>query len=299
MEAAKPTRSGSSGSHEAYAEINGVRLHYLEQGEDPLILFLHGFPDCWYSWNKFLPAFATDHRAVAVDMRGFNLSSMPEALDAYQVPVLVEDIRGLIEKLGATQCTLVGHDWGGVIAWHFAYAHPNLLDKLIILNAPHPAIFARELASNPDQQKASSYFILFSTPAAEAVLSQNEFALPQQVVFAGGWSTEADRQNYLDCWRRGLTGGLNYYRAAAVGSLLSGAAPSARQFPLPKSKLTVPTLVIWGEKDIALLTGNLEGLDQYVETLQIHRIPHAGHFVQHEQPAEVIASIRRFLAHSA
>jgi epoxide hydrolase 4 len=295
MEAAQPRRLSSSDSRDAYADVNNVRVHYVEQGQGPLILFLHGFPEFWYSWNKFLPEFAADHHAVALDMRGYNLSSMPQAVEAYLAPVLVEDIRGLAEKLGSAKFTLVGHDWGGVVAWNFAYAHPDMLDKLVILNAPHPIIFARELRSNPEQQRASAYFNLFCTPAAEGVLGQNDFALPQQVVFAGNWATETDRQNYLDCWRRGLTGGLNYYRAAALSSVLSGEAPRAHQFTMPKTKLTVPTLVIWGEKDIALLTGNLEGLDQYVETLQVHRIPQAGHFVQHEQPAEVIASMRRFL----
>jgi epoxide hydrolase 4 len=295
MESAQPTRVSSSDPRDAYAEVNNIRLHYVEQGQGPFILFLHGFPEFWYSWNKFLPEFGVDRHAVALDMRGYNLSSMPQDLQAYQAPVLVEDIRALAEKLGATKFTLVGHDWGGVVAWNFAYAHPGMLDKLVIINAPHPAIFARELTNNPEQQKASAYFILFSTPAAEGVLSQNDFALPQQVVFAGNWATETDRQNYLECWRRGLTGGLNYYRAAALGAVLSGETSRAHQLTLPKTKLTVPTLVIWGEKDIALLTGNLQGLDQYVENLQIHRISEAGHFVQHEQPAEVIASMRRFL----
>jgi epoxide hydrolase 4 len=295
MVATKRTRANPSEPREAFAELNNVRLHYVEQGQGPLILFLHGFPEFWYSWKKFLPEFASDHHAVALDMRGFNLSSTPEALEAYQAPVLVEDVRALAEKLGATKCTLVGHDWGGVIAWHFASAHPAMLDKLIILNAPHPLVFARELANNPDQQKASGYFNLFCTPAAEQVLSGGDFALPRQVVFAGNWASDADRQKYLDCWRRGFTGGLNYYRAAALSSFLSGEAPRVNQFVLPKTKLTVPTLVIWGDKDMALLTGNLEGLDQFVENLRIHRIPQAGHFVHHEQTNEVIQSMRRFL----
>lgn len=169
-----------------------------------------------------------------------------------------------------------------------------MLGNLVILNAPHPTVFARELANNPELQKASAYFNLFCTSAAETVLSQNDYVIPSQVVFAGGWASNADREKYLDCWRRGFTGGLNYYRAAALNSFLSGELSPAQQFLLPNNQVIVPTLVIWGEKDIALLTGNLDGLDQYVQNLHIQRVPQAGHFVQHEQPALVIQSMRQF-----
>jgi pimeloyl-ACP methyl ester carboxylesterase len=283
-----------------YAEVNGVRLHYVAQGRGPLILFLHGFPEFWYGWKELLPEFAKDHHAVAMDMRGYNLSSVPANLDAYEIPTLVEDVRALAEKLTADTFVLVGHDWGGVVAWYFAAVHPELLRKLVILNAPHPTVFARELANNPQQQQASSYFNLFSNPEAESVLSQNDFALPQAVVFTGGWASETDRQAYLECWRRGLTGGLNYYRAANLKSILAGEKSDgeksdAGQFASLTRPISVPTLVIWGEKDIALLTGNLDGLDQHVENLQIHRLPSAGHFVVHEQPAAVIDAMRQFL----
>jgi len=287
--------SEARGLRHAYVEVNGVRLHYVEQGTGPVMLFLHGFPDFWYSWNALLPEFAKDHRAVALDMRGYNLSAMPLEVDAYQIPILVEDIRAFAAYLGARPLTLVGHDWGGVIAWHFASAHPAMLEKLIILNAPHPTVFARELTGNPDQQKASAYFNLFCTPEAETVLTQNDFAIPRQVVFMGNWADDADREMYLGSWRRGLTGGLNYYRAASLERFLSGGASRAEQFLPAKGLISVPTLVIWGERDIALTPGNLNGLNHYVESLQIHRVPQAGHFVQHEQPALVIQSMRQFL----
>ena len=281
-------------ARDAYAEVNGVRLHYVEQGQGPLILFLHGFPDFWYGWKDLLPEFARDHHAVAVDLRGFNLSAMPGGLEAYRVPVIVEDIRALAVKLGAQKFVLVGHDWGGVIAWAFAAAHPDRLQKLVIINAPHPVILARELASNPEQQKASAYFNLFATPEAETLLSQNEFAALQRVVL-GTWATDADRQQYLECWRRGLTGGLNYYRAAGLKSPMSGEKPDAGDFPSLTTPITVPTLVIWGEKDTALLPGNLIGLDQQVQSLQILRIPNADHWVVHQEPSLVIHTIRQFL----
>jgi epoxide hydrolase 4 len=282
-------------AHDAYAEVNGVRLHYVEEGKGPLILFLHGFPEFWYAWKDLLPEFAKDHHAVAVDMRGYNFSSMPEAVDAYRVSILVEDVRALAEKLGAKKFVLVGHDWGGVVAWAFAAAHPEMLEKLVIINAPHPSVFARELANNPDQQKASAYFNLFTSPVAEATLSQNDFALVQQSVL-GTWADDEDRKKYLEAWRRGLTGGLNYYRAANLKSPVGGEKADASGVSIPKNPIiAVPTLVIWGLKDTALLQGNLDGLDQYVKVLKIERVPEASHWVVHEQPATVIHAMRLFL----
>src|SRR5579862_5143678 len=162
--------------HHRYAEVNGVKLHYVEQGKGPLIIFLHGFPEFWYEWKDLLPAFAKNYHAVAPDMRGYNLSAMPAAVEDYKVPLIVEDVRALAVKLKAKKFVLVGHDWGGVIAWAFAAVHPEMLDKLVIVNAPHPTVFSRELANNPAQQKASGYFNLFNSPQAEQMLSQNNYA---------------------------------------------------------------------------------------------------------------------------
>src|SRR6202046_451470 len=281
--------------HHRYAEVNDVKLHYVEQGKGPLILFLHGFPEFWYAWKNLLPEFAKDHHAVAVDMRGYNLSDKPGAVEQYRVLLIVEDVRALAVKLKARSFVLVGHDWGGVIAWAFAAAHPEMLEKLVIINAPHPSVFARELANNPDQQKASAYFNLFTSPVAEETLSRNDFVLVQQSVL-GTWANDEDRKKYLECWRRGLTGGLNYYRAANLKSPVGGEKADARGVSIPKNPIiTVPTLVIWGLKDTALLQGNLDGLDQYVKVLKIERVPEGSHWVVHEQPATVIHAVRPFL----
>jgi pimeloyl-ACP methyl ester carboxylesterase len=277
-----------------YAEVNGVKLHYVEQGRGPVILFLHGFPEFWYAWKDLLPDFARDHRAVALDMRGYNLSDKPEPVEAYRVPVIVEDVRALAAKLGARKLVLVGHDWGGVIAWAVAAAHPELIEKLVVVNAPHPAVFARELAANPAQQKASSYFNLLTSPAAETILSANQFE--PLLSLLKGWATEEDRRQYREAWGRGLAGGLNYYRAAglrspaAPGAIPGGTAPLAAASPIQ-----APTLVIWGEADTALLTGNLDGLEEHVRHLQVRRIPDGSHWVIHEQPALVIRYMREFL----
>jgi pimeloyl-ACP methyl ester carboxylesterase len=287
--------SSSSSGGDAYAEVNGVRLHYVEQGNGPLILFLHGFPEFCYAWRNLLPDFAKDHHAVALDMRGYNLSEMPKGVDAYRIPAILEDVRALAVNWGAKPFVLVGHDWGGVIAWCFAAAHPEMLEKLVIINAPHPLILARELATNPEQQKASAYFNLFTSPQAESVLSQDDFAAFQQRIL-GTWASEEDRRRYLECWRRGLTGGLNYYRAAGLSSPVGGKMPDATKFSMAKGPITVPTLVIWGEQDAALLTGNLIGLGEQVKRLQVRRVPEATHWIVHEQPALVIKEIRSFLA---
>jgi pimeloyl-ACP methyl ester carboxylesterase len=189
---------------------------------------------------------------------------------------------------------LVGHDWGGVIAWGFASAHPEMLDKLIVVNAPHPTVFARELANNPAQQKASAYFNLFTSPQAETFLGQNDFATLQGLMKS--WASPADLREYVANWSRGLTGGLNYYRASRLHSPVDG-AQGAMDSSLPTMKpVDVPTLVIWGEKDTALLTGNLNGLDQYVTHLTVRRIPEGTHWVIHEKTAEVIQDMRQFLA---
>jgi len=280
-----------------YVDANGMRLHYVTQGKGQLILFLHGFPEFWYAWKGLLPEF------VALDMRGYNLSSKPEAVDQYAVPLLVEDIRAVAAKLGKApkkKIVLVAHDWGGAVAWAFAIAHPEYVSKLVIINAPHPGVFGRELASNPAQQKASSYMLMFRSPQAEATLSANNYAtLVQGVLGSSKAFTEEDKKAYIEAWSQkgALTGGLNYYRAARVGPPQPGtAAPEAAGELLRLgTAVKVPTLVIWGEKDRALLTGNLEGLDKFVPDLSIKRIPEGSHWVVHEYPEVVIGHIREFL----
>jgi epoxide hydrolase 4 len=282
-----------------YAEVNGVRLHYVSQGKGPLIIFLHGFPEFWYEWKAQLPEFAKDHRTVAPDMRGYNLSGKPEGVDHYQMKDLVEDVRALAEHLGYKKFILAGHDWGGGVAWSFAIAHPEYLEKLVIINCPHPAILARELAENPAQQKASQYMLFFRSPQAEQMLSANNYAgLVDAVLGEGlktGVFTEADKQAYIGAWSQpgALTGGLNYYRAANLGPPTPGEVAAA---PAAGSQMVkIPTLVIWGEKDTALLTGNLDGMDKFVPDLTVKRIPDGSHWVIHEKPELVNEYIREFI----
>ena len=288
--------------HHFAALANGITLHCASAGQGKPIVFVHGFPEFWYEWKDLLAEFGRDHRAVAPDMRGFNLSSKPPEVRDYRPRLLVEDLRLLLDHLGHERCTMVAHDWGGAIAWNFAAAHPERLDRLVIINAPHPVTFARELRDSPAQQQASAYMNLFRSDKAERVLADNGCArLFRMTIDAwvanGGTATAADRQAYLDAWSQpgALTGSLNYYRASPFHPRAPG--EPALALPDPAAfRVRVPTLVIWGERDEALLPGNLDGLEAHVDALQILRIPEGSHWVVHEQPARIAAAIRAFNA---
>ncbi|HBY64711.1 MAG TPA: alpha/beta hydrolase [Solibacterales bacterium] len=273
-----------------YAEVNGVKLHYVESGKGDLVLFLHGFPEFWYGWRHQLPEVAKTHRAVAMDMRGYNLSAKPPRVEDYAIPLLVEDVRALGAKLsGGKKFTLVGHDWGGVVAWAFASAHPDLLERLIIVNAPHPAVFRRQLATNPAQQKASQYMIMFRGPDGEKTLMDNGNAWLNRIF---PHLTEEERKAYNEAWSQpgAITGGLNYYRASGIGP---ASDPQAAEGP--RFEVKVRTLVIHGEGDTAILASNLDGLGEYVSDLTVKRIPNEGHWVAQTAAAAVNAYIREFL----
>ena len=287
-----------------YADLpNGIRLHYACAGAGPLILFVHGFPEFWYAWKDQVVDFGRDHLAVAPDMRGYNLSSKPEAVKVYRAKHLVEDLRLLLDRLGGKPCVLVAHDWGGAVAWNFAAQHPDYLRRLVIINAPHPVVFARQLRSNPAQQKASAYMNLFRSEKAERVLAENNYARMSRMTLDswarnGGAATDVDRQAYLGAWSQpgALTGGLNYYRASPLHPPEddeAGAAPP--ELDPAQFYVRVPTLVIWGERDEALLPGNLNGLETHVENLRVRRVPDAAHWIVHERPGVVNALIRDFV----
>ncbi len=286
-----------------YATVNGIKLHYVRAGQGELVLFMHGFPEFWYAWKDQLADLGQTYLAVAPDLRGFGLSDKPPAVDDYRAANVIEDIRALAASLnGGRPFVLVGHDWGGAIAWGFAMRYPKLLKKLIIINAPHPGVFSRELRENPAQQRASGYMLFFRSPQAEATLSANDFA-PMISFFNGlkakGKFTAQDEAAYREAYRQpgALTGGLNYYRASRIGP----PGPSSQDTivagtPVADFSVKVPTMVIWGEKDEALLTGNLIGLEAFVSDLTIRRIAEGTHWVIHEYPEEISRLIREFVA---
>ena len=291
-----------------YAEVNGIRLHYMIAGQGKLIMFVHGFPEFWYEWEKQLVEFCKDHQAVAPDMRGYNLSSKPADIEKYRVNDIIDDLRALAQHLGHEKFIMVAHDWGGAIAWVAAMRHPEMMEKLIIINSPHPALFARELLNNPDQQKASQYMLVLRSAEAERELSENNFARLMDVLvqFGSKWEMSAEtRLKYIDAWSQpgALTGSLNYYRASPLYPPTSKDDEtlicSILNLPKEMFEIKVPTLVIWGEEDRALLTGNLNGLEEYIEDLTVKRIPDGTHWVIHEQPELVNSFIRDFIGEVA
>ena len=238
---------------------------------------------------------------MAPDMRGYNTSDKPEGVSEYEMGPLVEDIRGLMDALGEEKTILVAHDWGGVVAWAFAMRHPERLNRLVILNAPHPVPYARALISDPEQRSASQYTLLLRSSRAEEILSRNRFQWLQAAVFQGCMDpavfSEEDRAAYIQAWSQpgALTGSLNYYRAAPMLRVLENDA-SVDPADVPNvPSIPVPTLVIWGDGDTALTPRLLEGLETYVDNLTIRHIPEATHWVQQDAPERVNRYIRDFV----
>ena len=289
-----------------YADVNGIRMHYAHagpaSGPRKLMLFAHGFPEFWYCWRQILPEFARDHHVVAPDMRGYNLTSKPQDVDAYAMGTLIDDLGGLAKHLGYETFTLVAHDWGGGVAWSLAIKHPEWLERLVIINSPHPTVFERELNTNPAQQKASMYTRHFQSPKVEAMLMANDCKGLQDICLTAGLKdghiTEADKQEYLQAWSQpgAVTGMLNYYRAAKMGPPVAP-GETARSFEtgIKNPIVKVPTLVIWGDKDVHLLQSNLDGLDAYVPDLTIKHIPDGSHWVINEQPQTIAKHMRDWM----
>jgi len=283
--------------HES-VNCGGVRLHCAIAGEAgrPLMLFLHGFPEFWAAWRKPMAHFAgRGWLCVAPDLRGYNLSDKPEGVEPYRVKHLMADVLALGARYADGKFTLVAHDWGGAVAWAAAIGHPQKIKSLVMINSPHPYVFWRELSSNPAQQKASAYMNLFRLPKAERVLSENGYArlLGAFGHFEKDWSAEL-----VQAWSQpgALTGGLNYYRASPLyPPTAADPGPKKLQFKPENFMVRVPTLVLWGERDTALLTGCLEGLGECVPDLKLRRVPDASHWIVHEQPDLVCSEIEKFV----
>lgn len=274
-----------NGVTHTFADLGAVRLHYAESGRqhggEPIVL-LHGFPELWYAWRHQLCALGETRHVVALDLRGYGSSSRPSDVDDYAVGKIVEDIRGLVVHLGAPRVLLAGHDWGGVVAWTFGMRYPELLSRLVIINAPHPVTFARELRHSPRQMLASWYVLLFRAPfgLAERLLRADDYRALDGLLRRGmraGYFTAADAAVYRAAWREpgALTAMLNYYRAIGRGERLRN------------TRITRPTTVVWGERDAYLRPGMLNGLEQYVPGVQIIRVPDASHWIVHERPGMI------------
>jgi len=284
-----------------FVHFNDVRLHVVDAGEehDECMIFLHGFPESHLSWTPYVTAFSKSHHVVAPDNRGFGESDKPLEISAYDIQEIVADIVGLANHFSTKPITLVGHDWGGVAAWHVAAEHPQLLKRMVILNAPHPTIFSHSLISNDAQRAASQYINRFRDGGCEARLQAIGLEAFWMSVFgahfASGAITEAHKAKQIASWREpgALTAMLNWYRASAYE--VSPASEALAEGVAPLANIVVPTLVIWGIEDSVLLPCQIEGLSDYVESLTVKTLVNAGHGLIHDSPHEIIELIRKFI----
>ena len=292
-----------------HALPHGIQLNCRHSGQParPVLLFLHGFPEGAFAWDELLDHFSQPQNGgyfcVAPNLRGFETSSAPTDPAAYRAKFLVQDILALIDIVspGQALAALVAHDWGGAVAWNLANQHPERLQRLVIINSPHPATFLRDLQSNPAQQAASAYMNFLIRPDAADLLAANDY---QRLwgffnTLANGpatWLDEPMKDRYRAHWSHGLQGGLNYYRASPLRPPRAD-DPAASAITLPDAmlRIDVPTQVIWGLQDKALLPCLIEGLDKHIAQLVLHTLADASHWVVHEQPAVVRAYISGFL----
>ena len=288
---------------------HGPTLHCRTSGPSgaPVLLFLHGFPEGAFVWDALLEHFSRPenggYRCVAPWLRGFGPSSAPLDAKDYRPKHLVQDILALsaIESPDAPLACLVAHDWGGAVAWNTANQFPQQMQRLAIINSPHPGTFLRELQTNPAQQAASAYMNFLIRPDAESLLAANDFQrmwrfLNRPDGTPPAWLDDATRAQYHATWSAGLTGGCNYYRASPLRPARPG-DPAVDAVQLPRSMLTVdvPTWVLWGLDDIALLPSLLDGLDSYIPRLTLETVADADHWVIHTHPARVIAGLTAHL----
>jgi pimeloyl-ACP methyl ester carboxylesterase len=285
--------SDSSWQHQ-FIEANRIRLHYVTQGEGELVLLLHGFPEFWYSWRYQIPALAKHFKVVVPDLRGYNDSEKPET--GYDLDTLSTDIQSLIERLGYQSAHVVGHDWGGAIAWRLAQKCPNFIDRLALLSAPHPQRFARELLSNLDQIRRSWYVLAFQVPnLPEWVIQLNlrEFVrnmFQEQAVRKGAFTQEMIQKYQAALQKPGALGAaVNYYRQLfALGNWMDWV-----RSPDP---ISVPTLVLWGDEDSILSPKLMDGIEHWISApFQFKLIPHCGHWIQQEAPQTVNRELIQFL----
>jgi len=279
-------------------------MHYVTRGEGKPILFLHGFPQFWFLWRRQLEELGEDHAVYAPDMRGYNLSCKPEDPEAYRMRHLLGDVGELVDELVLAPLTLVGHDWGGIVSWAFALKYPDLLERLVIIDAPPPFTWNRDLRESPKQRDAVNYMVELSKPSPEPeeMLAANGFSMMDDVMRRiGGRNavlSDEDRAVYHEAWGQpgALRGALNYYRAARMGEQVAAAGvPEEYAAKITAQTLTVPTLVIWGENDAALLPSLTRGLSEWVPQLRVEVVPGAGHWVPYENPAVVNSLIREFV----
>ena len=267
---------------DGFAQSGDVKIHYVTKGEGPLLVMIHGFPDYWYTWRNQMPELAKNYQVVAIDQRGYNLSEQPEGVENYAMPKLVGDVAAVIRHFGKEKAIIVGHDWGGAVAWSFAMMMPQMTERLIVLNLPHLHGLQRELANNPDQQKASAYARNFQEPDAAKTLNAQGLAF---------WVKDKEaRPKYVEAFQRSsFEGMLNFYKANYPR------APYQQPTGEPV-KVQCPVLLIHGLGDTALLPGALNDTWKWLEKdLTLVTIPGADHFVQHAAAEKVTKTMSWWL----
>lgn len=287
-----------------YAETNELKLHYAASGPDDghLLLFLHGFPEFWYAWRHQLPALGDKYLCVAPDLPGYNLSSKPPEVARYRTKRLIDDVVAFAAQFSRKKkFTLIAHDWGGALAWAFAIKRPELIDRLIIINAVHPGAFQREIAKNPEQAASSQYIHELRAEGAEQRYAANDYALlwrSLEKTAAAGHLTAQDRAAFVKAWSQpgALTGMFNWYRAMRMDPPKPGAQPAADVYNDADLMVRVPTLVVWGMQDTSLLPGCVEGLERWVPEIDVRRVPDGSHWIVYEKPDFVTEAIRSVLA---
>ncbi|MCH2656709.1 MAG: alpha/beta hydrolase [Dehalococcoidia bacterium] len=266
-----------------YATINGIRVHYVEAGSGELVILLHGFPDCWYSWRHQIKALSTQYHVIAPDLRGYNETDNTGPFD---IETLREDVIQLINHLGSKRAHIIGHDWGGAIAWSLAISNPEVVQTLGICNIPHPANFFKGLRTFT-QLKRSWYIFFFQIPLLpERLLARNNYQGFARLMSRIKPNTDEDVKFYVNSWKKyGLSGGINWYRAMAR-NIVKGKTSLTRNLN-SSMQVVARTTMIWGEKDFALGKELTFDTDQYVPDLAIFYLPDNGHFVQQEAPETV------------
>jgi pimeloyl-ACP methyl ester carboxylesterase len=263
----------------------GVKIHYASLGQGPLVVMIHGFPDFWYSWRHQMAALSQRFQVVAIDQRGYNLSDKPKGVENYDMKLLVADVAAVVRDLKRDRATIVGHDWGGVVAWQVAMRMPQLVENLVILNLPHPSGLARELRSNPEQIKNSEYARDFQRkPPSDPTVF---FGRPMTPETLSGWVTDAEaRKRYVEAFRQSdFDAMLNYYKR----NYPAAAGPEMPAAPDPP-KVKMPVLMFHGLNDQALHSDGLSGTWKWLEKdLTLVTVPGAGHFVQ-QDAAELVTN---------
>jgi len=279
-----------SEAERGYAQNGDVKIHYATMGEGPLVVMIHGFPDFWYSWRHQMEGLKDNFKVVAIDQRGYNRSDQPEGQSNYNMQHLVGDVAAVIRHFGEEKATVVGHDWGGAVAWQVAFNLPQMVDKLVILNLPHPNGMGREMATNTEQQANSGYARTFieGSPSDPDIF----FGGPMNAQSLAGWVTDpAARQHYIDAFGRSdFNAMLAYYKENYPGGESSASATSTPPVP----QLNMPVLIFHGLQDTALHSNGLNNTWDWIDAdTTIVTAPNASHFVQ-QDAAELVTSTMRW-----